>query len=82
MHYVGRTWRPVSETEWVDLEDRIERELRPQMPPQLLDDRTMMGTQPALDLVFEWTREYKLLDEDDPMRRGSGGDRIIREDAS
>ena len=78
MRVVGPTWRPPSESEWEDLEVRIEREVRPKMSPRLPDDRTMMGTQPAIVEVFNWKRDHKLLDDDDPLYRGPGIDPMER----
>ena len=81
MVYVGPLWRQPTETEWEDLQDRIEREVRPKMPA-LYDDRTMMRTQPGKVAVFNWKRDHKLLDEDNPLQRGRGVDPIVREDRS
>lgn len=75
---VGRTWRQVTDAEWADLADRIERDVRPKMPAHTPDDRVMMKGVPGKRAVIQWKRDHGLLDEDNPLHRGSAIDPMER----
>ena len=70
IQYVGPLWRQPTEAEWEDLEDRIERDVRPKMPAQIPDDAHTMGLRPAMDAMLNWRRDHKLLDTDSPFYQG------------